>query len=450
MNINTIKKPTLLLFLLLVQTLGLTQTILLDSLIEEATQKLPLLQQKQAELQIAKAQLAEAERGFYPNANFGTSYTVAYGGRTISFPADQLLNPVYSTLNQLTGSEQFPQLEAAEVQLFPNNFYDARFRVQQPILQPEIKQSQKLAQLGIDNANAVIEVTRDEVKHAVRSAYYQLVQATIAEDIYSEAILMINEALRTTKALIKNDAALPIARERMVAEKANILAQQATAKSQTKNALAQLNFWLNRPLDQPFPLDVEKIELVDLAVLNQEERAIQINNRPELKQLNTKIQSTILQSELEDQFHKPRLGLQLDLGSQAFDFGFQPYVLAGINLDIPLYDGQRHNKRKDRLAAERLAAEAQRKQIENSFSLQAQVAWQNYESAKTELAAYDKAINASKRTLKDATILYKNGLSGYVELLDARTQVTNIQLQKNIAAMMVQLRLVDYLRAIGS
>ena len=72
------------------------------------------LQQKQADYEISLKALQSAGGLFYPNLGIDARYTVARGGRMIDFPVGDLLNPVYSTLNQLLQANQFPQVENQE------------------------------------------------------------------------------------------------------------------------------------------------------------------------------------------------------------------------------------------------------------------------------------------------------------------------------------------------
>jgi hypothetical protein len=84
------------------------------------------------------AALGEARSLFLPNIALGMTYTRAGGGRTIDFPIGDLLNPVYTTLNQLTRSEGFPRLENATILLNPNDFYDAKIRTSAPLYNVEM------------------------------------------------------------------------------------------------------------------------------------------------------------------------------------------------------------------------------------------------------------------------------------------------------------------------
>ena len=156
-----------------------------------------------------------------------------------------------------------------------------------------------------------------------------------------------------------------------------------------------------------------------------------------------------LNSELERQFRRPRLGLQLDAGSQDFDFGLQPYVLAGLSLDVPLYDGGRHAARTQRLEAERRAAEARFDDARRGFALQLEVARNDLAAAEARLAAYAPALAAAQRTYADAETLYRAGETGYVELLDAQNQLTTTRLRQSLASYDTALRYVALLRAAG-
>jgi len=65
------------------------------------------LRQRGFDLQKALLDLKRAQSLFYPQAGFSSQYTVAHGGRSQDIPVGDLLNGVYSTLNQLTSSNKF-------------------------------------------------------------------------------------------------------------------------------------------------------------------------------------------------------------------------------------------------------------------------------------------------------------------------------------------------------
>src|SRR5438309_8930267 len=78
------------------------------------------LHQKSFDLQRAQLDLKRAKTLFYPQAGIASQYTLASGGRKQDIPIGDLLNGVYSTLNQLTGQGKFPQVSNQSISFLPN------------------------------------------------------------------------------------------------------------------------------------------------------------------------------------------------------------------------------------------------------------------------------------------------------------------------------------------
>ena len=90
------------------------QNPVLQAYITEGLQSNLGLKQKQLDYASNLSALKEAKGLFFPDLSLNARYTVADGGRIIEFPVGDMLNPVYTTLNTLTGSNLFPQIENEE------------------------------------------------------------------------------------------------------------------------------------------------------------------------------------------------------------------------------------------------------------------------------------------------------------------------------------------------
>ncbi len=66
------------------------------------------LRQESLDIRRVTESLNQARSLFYPRLAFNPTYSLAAGGRRLEFPVGDLLNPAYRTLNQLTGSDNFP------------------------------------------------------------------------------------------------------------------------------------------------------------------------------------------------------------------------------------------------------------------------------------------------------------------------------------------------------
>src|SRR3712207_6230496 len=102
---------SLLLLSILLTAEAQTQPSLLDRYVEEGLKSNLALQGQNLSLEKSLRALEEAKGMFLPTLDLNARYSRAAGGRMIEFPAGDLLNPVYSTLNQMTGSDQFPTLQ---------------------------------------------------------------------------------------------------------------------------------------------------------------------------------------------------------------------------------------------------------------------------------------------------------------------------------------------------
>ena len=107
MNIKPL--PILVLTLMLTGQ-SLAQSGILESYINEGLKSNLQLQREQMSLDKTFYQLNQSRSLFFPQASFNSSYTLASGGRTITIPVGDLMNPVYATLNQLTGTNQIQRL----------------------------------------------------------------------------------------------------------------------------------------------------------------------------------------------------------------------------------------------------------------------------------------------------------------------------------------------------
>ena len=111
---RTIRALILGVFLYLVFLVTPTQAQqVLDTYIKEGLANNLVLQDKNASLEQSLLALKDAKSFFIPSVDFGASYTLAEGGRTIAFPVGDLLNPVYSTLNKVmphSTAEWYPRL----------------------------------------------------------------------------------------------------------------------------------------------------------------------------------------------------------------------------------------------------------------------------------------------------------------------------------------------------
>jgi outer membrane protein TolC len=415
----------------------------LDAYIKEGISSNLTLKQEGFLLEKAIFALEEAKRLRQPNVNFSTTYTLGAGGRSIDFPIGDLLNPVYTTLNALTKSNKFPQLENQKVVLNPYNFYDAKFRTTYPLVNAEIKINEKAKAQAIPLKQAEINVYKRELVKEIKTAYFRYSQATQGIQIFENALRLLSELKRVNQSLVNNGVSNTSVLVRSNAEIAKLEAQLYEAQNNQKNAAAYFNFLLNK---DNLSADIQ-IDTLHLSHKNKFPNDIKadIKNREELQKLQAATALANVGLTFQKSFFKPKLNLFLDLGAQGFldARGQTPYVFGGIAFDYPIYDGKRSKIRAQQAQMDINALQTQSENVENQLELQLTVAVNSYYSA---LRIYDNAqaqIQLTERYYSDLFKRYKEGQVLLIEVLEAQTQQLNAALQRSIALSNVWIKLTD-------
>jgi outer membrane protein TolC len=431
------------------------QSTIIEQYITEAIQNHHSLKQQNFVLQKSIYQLEEAKGLFLPTINFNTTYSTAVGGRQISFPVGDLVNPIYSNLNKLNpqGAPKYPEGAIPNVneQLVPKNFYDLRFKTQMPIYNAEIKYNQKIKKELLGVQQAEIEIFKRDLVKDLKVGYFNYLKTIAAIEIYSNAQKLLKEIEKVNKSLIKNDMANGTVLIRTQNEQAKIEGEAILAANNSKNAKAYFNFLKGSALDSDITADTTFKNSLNQASLSVNSNAAE--NREEVKKIEAaiKVNETILA--LNKAYNKPKVGGILDVGSQgkvtAID-AKNAFVLLGLSFDLPIYAGNR-NKLKIREQEMELAAlNEQETQIKNQLLLQYQISKNSFESAINILPAKQSQIDTAQRLFKDLLKKYKENQANYIELFEAQNQITTAMLQKNIAIYDAWIRAAELERANSS
>ncbi|QEH42716.1 TolC family protein [Chitinophaga sp. XS-30] len=416
----------------------------LDGYIQEAFARNQAIRRQHFQLDKSMYALKEARAFFLPQAGFAASYTKAGGGRTIDIPIGDLMNPVYSTLNELTNSHQFPQLDNQAIQLTPDNFYDARLRTSLPLINTEIWYAKKIRQEDITRQQAVLNVYKRQLVKDVKTAYYQYYQASQAVEIYIAALELVQENIRVNNSMLKNGIrnSTSLTRAQAEAERTDALLTQA--RNGQKNAKAWFNFLLNRPAE-------DSIQTDNLAIGDpQMVTPTDIRYREELVQLEKTRNMAMLQQKMQHAAFVPKVNTFLDLGSQGFNFAFNNntrYYIWGLNLQWDLFTGGQRRYRTLQAAADVSMAQTAYDEHMQAMMLELTRAVNDHHTARAAFSSARTQLQLSEKYYRDQLKVYKEGQLLYIELLDAQNQLTNARLQLAQAYAAAQVSAAEVERA---
>lgn len=401
----------------------------LESYIQTGLKNNEVIRQHNFDINKSMYALKEARALFYPTVSLNGSYTKAEGGRTIDIPIGDMLNPVYSTLNQITNSNAFPMLENQSVLINPDNFYDAKIHTTMPLLNFEIIYNKRIKTQQTTLQKIELEIYQRELVKEIKIAYYKYLQSVEGIKIYEDALALVKENQRVNQALFKNEKINRTAVLRSDNEVIRIQANLETARQTSNNARSYFNFLLNQKLDAT--IEIEENDVPPIGAM-----AENTQNREELQKLTQAKEINENVSKLTGSYWLPKVNGFADFGIQDFDFEADKnsrYYFAGVGLEWNIFSGNKNKWKLKQVEEDSKKIISQTDNVKQQLLLQFQVSQNNLKSALEQFNADKNQKQSAKKYNDDITKLYKEGQAIYIELLDAQNQWVNAQLNTNIS-----------------
>jgi outer membrane protein TolC len=406
------------------------QTSVLEGYIDEGMQNNLVLKRKNISLDKALLALKTAKSMYQPSVALQASYSTATGGRSISLPLGDLMNPVYATLNQLTNSQNFPMLENESINFLPKNYYDAKVRTTVPIINTDIVYNRKINEQQVTLQEFEVQTYERELIKNIKSAYFNFLNAQQAVKIYQSALRLAEESKRVNERLLESGKGLHAYVLRSNSEIEQVRAQVTQAVQQQVNARLYFNSLLNKDGETAIDTTYDADDALTKATILLQS-APEISGREELKSLQQVIGINENVIKMNKKFSIPKISGFLDLGSQAEQMRFNNqsrYAMVGLQFDLPIYNGNRNRIKVKQSQLELEDASLNREYIKRQLQVSSNVAknnllasWQTYQSSLKQLesaSSYQRLIDKG----------YQAGTNTYIETIDARNQLTGAQL----------------------
>lgn len=410
---------------------------LLEAYVQEGLTNNLGIRQMNLEVQKDQELLRQSKAMSRLKLTFDANYTLAAGGRKLDFPIGDLLNPVYATLNQITSSNAFPQVENAEIQFLPNNFHETKFSAAYPLYNSDLRYLRQIQGDQLTGKNALLGARELALRYDIIQAYLQYLQAIEAEQVWQNARKVVAELRRFNESLVKNNVATIDIVATADYELAKVDQEIFNWQSKQNSARAFFNYLIQADLQRPVQVDSVALRAMvpnyDLNVLLQ---GFETRRRePEAVQSMISASSTNARRNEANQ-KLPDLYVGGSVGFQGFGYQFnseQAYVLAQIGLSYPIYDGGLNRSKTQESRLDVQLAKNQLDNLKSQIALEITSAWNNLESARFALQTAQKNVASAESILKIVQNKYKAGQSLLLELLDAQNRTTTAQLQFRIA-----------------
>jgi outer membrane protein len=282
------------------------------------------------------------------------------------------------------------------------------------------------AKADLQNAAA----TREDVLLAVDQAFYNALQThavlQVAEQTVASRQLLSDQVGALTKSKLKSDLDLSFANVNLAQAKLLYL----DALNNDKASLAALSAILGYATLETFelvngtealappPADVEPLIADAFA------------KRPEILSLE-------FQSESADKLHRaehdqlyPTISVLAAFGDSPVrnDVIYGPYAAAGVNVEIPIFNGFLYSAKSREADLRAQAARQRLNDLRNRISRDVRTSWLAASTAFDRVSVSEQLLAQANQALELAQTRYKLGLSSIVELSQAQLQQTQAQI----------------------
>lgn len=402
------------------------QNTVLDAYISEGLSQNHGLRQQQLDFSKNLVALKEARGLFFPEVSLNARYTVAQGGRLIEFPVGDMLNPVYSTLNLLTASTMFSQIENQEFGFYRPKEHETKLSMVAPIFNSDLIYNYQIKEDYTEISRIGVSRYKRELVKEITKAYYNYHKAYFLAQLADTTLLLVEENVRVSKALYENDKVTVDVVYRSESEHSKVEAQKAVAKNLVEASKSYFNFLLNKPLDTD--IELKQGEPVPILLALDEAQDIAIEVREELKQLEQYQNINRSITKMHKGKNIPGLFGVVDYGFQGSDYSFtneDDFVLASLVFRWDLFHGTANlqKAKQSKIEGEML--------IEAYAEAEQKIRLDVINSYYAVLSAYE-ALQSSRKQQYSASKAYKlimrkyeEGQSSLLELIDARTSMTS-------------------------
>jgi len=447
---------TVILFLILFQ-LSFAQDDPLEQYIQIGLESNLALKQQKFSLEQSIQVLNEARGKYFPSIDIVARYSRAGGGRELTIPIGDLVNPIYQTLNQLLEAQGYPPAFPEDIpnQTIPfirEKEHNTGVRLVQPIIQPAIWSNYGLKSDLNKIEELRIRMYKRRLVNEIKRAYYNYLKATQVVDLYKRIMDVQSENLRVSEKLVSAGKATQNVVFRAKAELSGTEQEKMHVENLQRQGRSYLNFILNRPLETEI-IKADKQAVLDPTAFNYESaKQHAFMSREELDQINKAISATGKNAAIVRSKFFPGVNAVLDYGFQGVEYNFgkdNAFWMASVVLQWNLFRGFQDKARLEKVYLEKKKLSARDEEIRNQIELEVERIYDNLTVARKTIDVARQQVESAKASFKIIRKKYEEGISAQVVYLDAQTTLTNAAINEVISEYDYYITYADFERIVA-
>lgn len=343
----------------------------------------------------------------------------------------------------------FPAPAGSDEVIGPFDGYDARVRLQQPLLDLASWSRLREASHSADATRSDRERTLEDAAQGAAVAYLRAARSSATRDARDSDLQLAEELLAAAR---DREAAGTVAGIEVTRAETRVTAARSAR-------LSADHAWERAQVDLALALGVDpssRFELADQldgtatgdSIGASVERALVA--RAELERDEAKLRATEARIKGIGREGLPALRLSADYGWDgiALDRMHATGQLA-LELTTPLFDGQRRNSRQERERARLAAQESARRALRDRIAAEVRTSALDLASANEQAAVTEEQLRLAELEVTQARDRFENGISGNLEVIEAQSSRVQAQDARIDARFRVAVAQIDLKRALG-
>jgi len=414
----------------------------LGAVVDEALRGNTGLRQERLLEERAAAEVGEARGRFLPSLTLDSRYSEQSG----TLDLGDFVNPSYAALNQLLGEDRFP----TDLVLTLPYRHETKARLVQPIFDARIVAGYDASKQAWRSQRARRLAAARTLAAQAQTAFLNVAAARSLRRVWEATVPLVRESERVAQRLVDAGTATPDAVFRARAERSDVEQKLQEAREQEDAAARAFNRLVGQPLDAEVDTVGESVLRFPLDFTEEEAVARALAGREELSQLDAGIRASEAAVRLAGASFLPSVTVAVDYGFQGRNVDFGPdhdFWTASLLVSWNLFNGGQDAARRQAAQADVRRVEARRDEVEDLVRLDVRQAYEAAVVARDAIATAEARRAAAQRTFELVRRRYEEGLAAPVEFLDARTSLTNAELNRVVTVYRYAIRWVDLERA---
>lgn len=423
----------------------------LDDYVAEGLRSNIALSTRRISWQQSLAALGEARGMFMPSLSLEARYSRAGGGRQITFPAGEMLNPVYDTLNQMLvaqgGQPRFPNIDDEVIPFLREKEHDTKLRLSQPLFVPAVWHNYQLKSALVDVEHAQMQAFECQLAAEIRVAYFNWRKAVDVLEVLGNTRHLLEENVRVSGSLVNRGKATRDVVLRARAELAAFEQEQRKAAMGERLAKNHFNFLLNRSLDSDIVVVDNPDEELDVAT-----NTADGSERQELRALDAATEAAREGADLAWSEYLPKVVASFDYGFEGEAYRFDSdhdYWMFSVLLSWSLFDGLQDHYGLEQAEQRVALATAQRRELELSIALAVRRAQEELEVARRGIDSAEARADSERQSFALIDQRYELGMAPHIEFLEARNAMTQAEIERAVARHELAIKRAELQRALG-